>query len=80
MERSVILALAAVLLSLLGRVRPEAAILARVVLVFAGLKLLVEDFRVGRATTIVVALAVYGTAMVILARRRTSRPMLKESV
>ena len=80
MERSVILALAAVLLSLLGRVRPEAAILARVVLAFAGLKLLVDDFRVGRATTIVVALAVYGTAMVILARRRTSRPLLKENV
>lgn len=80
MERSVILALAAVLLSLLGRVRPEAAILARVVLAVAGLKLLVDDFRVGRATTIVVALAVYGTAMVILARRRTSRPLLKENV
>ena len=80
MERSVILALTAVLLSLLGRVRPEAAILARVVLAFAGLKLLVDDFRVGRATTIVVALAVYGTAMVILARRRTSRPLLKENV
>lgn len=80
MERSVILALTAVLLSLLGRVRPEAAILARVILAFAGLKLLVEDFRVGRATTIVVALAVYGTAMVILARRRTSRPLLKENV
>ena len=45
-----------------------------------GLKLLVDDFRVGRATTIVVALAVYGTAMVILARRRTSRPLLKENV
>jgi len=68
MERSVILALAAVLLSLLGRVRPEAAILARVVLAFAGLKLLVEDFRIGRATTIVVALAAYGTALVIIAR------------
>jgi hypothetical protein len=80
MERSVVLALAAVLLSLLGRIRPEATILARVVLVFAGLKLLVEDFRIGRATTIVVALAAYGTAMLIIARRRTPRSILKENV
>jgi hypothetical protein len=80
MERSVILALAAVLLSLLGHVRSEATILARVVLVFAGLKLLIEDFRIGRATTIVVALAAYGTAMLIIARRRTPHSILKENV
>ena len=82
MARSVILALAAVLLSLAGRVRPEAAILARVVLAVAGLKLLVDDFRIGRATTIVVALAAYGTAMLILARRRTvaSHSLMKENV
>ena len=79
MERSVILALAAVLLSLLGRVRPEATILARVVLAVAGLKLLVEDFRIGRATTIVIALAAYGTAMLIIARRRTPHSILKEN-
>jgi len=76
MERSVFLALAAVVLSMIGRVRPEAAILARVVVVLAGLKLLVDDFRIGRATTIVVALAAYGTAMVVIARR----PIKKENV
>lgn len=79
MERSVLLALTAVLLWLLGRVRAEAAMLARIVLAFAGLKLLVEDFPAGRATTIVVALAAYGTAMVMIARRRTLRPMMKEN-
>ena len=73
MERSVVLALAAVALSFLGGALPEAAILARIVLAFAGLKLLAEDFRAGRATTIVVALAAYGTAMVLIARRRTPR-------
>ncbi|HEX6642400.1 MAG TPA: hypothetical protein VF215_14875, partial [Thermoanaerobaculia bacterium] len=79
MERSVMLALAAVLLSLLGRALPEATILARVVLAFAGLKLLVEDFRIGRATTIVIALAAYGTAMLIIARRRTPHSITKEN-
>ena len=79
MERSILLALAAVLLALLGRIRPEAATLARVVLALAGLKLLIEDFRIGRATTIVLALAAYGTAMLIIARRRTPHSILKEN-
>lgn len=79
MERSVILALAAVLLSLLGRARAEATTLARVVLAVTGLKLLIEDFRIGRATTIVIALAAYGTAMLIIARRRTPHSILKEN-
>jgi hypothetical protein len=70
MERSVVLALAAVVLSLIGRVRREAAVLARIVLALAGLKLLVEDFRTGRATTIVVALAAYGIAMVVISLHR----------
>ncbi|MFL6248036.1 MAG: hypothetical protein ACJ74H_18580 [Thermoanaerobaculia bacterium] len=70
MERSVVLALAAVLLALLGIRYPEAAILARIVLGVGALKFLIDDFRTGRATTIVVALAAYGTAMVLIAQRR----------
>ena len=38
-----------------------------------------DDFRIGRATTIVIALAAYGTAMLIIARRRTPRSILKEN-
>jgi len=66
--RTAIIALAAVTLSLLRTV--EAATLARILLVIGGLKLLFDDMRLGRATTIVIALALYGGAMVIVARRR----------
>jgi hypothetical protein len=79
MERSVILALAAIALSLLGHLRAEAAILARVVLAVAGIKFLIEDFRAGHATTIVVALAAYGIAIVLVARRRTPHSLMKEN-
>jgi hypothetical protein len=79
MERSLAIAVTAVLLSVIGQVRPEAARLAPLVLVFGGIKLLVEDFRTGSAATIAVALAAYGTAMVIIARRRAPRLTLKEN-
>lgn len=70
MIRTAILAFAAIILSLLSGVVPEAAIAARIVLVIGGAKLLVEDLRGGQATTIVIALALYGGAMLIVARRR----------
>ena len=66
--RTAILAFAAIVLALLGRTMPEANIVARIVLVLGGVKLLVEDLRVGQATAIVVALSLYGGAMVIAAR------------
>lgn len=71
MERSIILAMAAVLLALRGAAWPESAVLARVVLVVAALKFLVEDLRNGQATTIFAALAAYGLALVIIARHPT---------
>ena len=70
MERSLIVAAAAVLLSLLGRFRIEAATLARIVLGFGALKFLIEDIRMARATTLGIALAAFGTAMVIVARSK----------
>jgi hypothetical protein len=70
LTRTAILAIAAVVLSIISRRIPEAVTIARVVLVIAGLKLLIEDLRFGQATTIVVALALYGGAMLIVARRR----------
>jgi hypothetical protein len=70
MIRTAILAIAAIILSLLARTLPEAAIVARVVLLLGGVKLLVEDLRVSQATAIVAALAFYGGAMVITARYR----------
>jgi len=79
MERSMAIAVTAVLLSLIGHVRTEAARLAPLVLVAGGIKLLIEDFRTGGAATIAVALAAYGTAMVIIARRRSPRLTLKEN-
>jgi hypothetical protein len=79
MERSVAIAVTAVLLSVLGQVRADAARLAPLVLVLGGIKLLVEDFRTGGAATIAVALAAYGAAMVIIARRRAPHLTLKEN-
>jgi hypothetical protein len=68
MIRTAIIALAAVALSLLPI--PEGSVIARVLLAIGGLKLLLDDLRAGQATAIVVALALYGGAMVIVARRR----------
>jgi len=67
MERSIVIALAAVALSLLPL--PEGGTAARLVLILGGIKLVAEDLRAGRAVTIVVALAAYGLAMLIIARR-----------
>jgi len=48
-----------------------------VVLVVGGMKLLVEDFVAGRPSTLVLSLAVYGTALIVaprLARRDSANP------
>lgn len=70
--RTFILATAAVLLSLLSGFVTEAKTIATMVLILGGVKLLVEDLRVGRAATVVVALALYGCALLIVARRRVN--------
>jgi hypothetical protein len=70
LDRTAILAVSAVVLSLLSRFLPEARTIAWTLIVLGGVKLLIEDLPVGRATTMVVALALYGGAMVIVARRR----------
>ena len=72
MQRSLLLAVIAVLLTLIARWRPEAAIAARIVLAFGALKLLVEDFRFGRAATIAAALVAYGTVLLIISRKGES--------
>ncbi|PYQ31782.1 MAG: hypothetical protein DMF56_01355 [Acidobacteria bacterium] len=72
MQRSLLLAVTAALLTLLARRHPEAAIAARIVLGFAALKLLVEDFRFGHAATIAVALVAYGTVLLIISRKGES--------
>ena len=72
MERSIVLAVAAVVLSLLPIA--EGATVSRLVLIFGAIKLVAEDMRAGRATMIVVALAAYGLAMLVIARRRAGAP------
>ncbi len=76
--RSALLALAAVALAIasLQRGRPEHLRLATAVLVLGGLKLLVEDLRVGSAVHLVFSLALYGSALIVvpaLARRARRR-------
>jgi hypothetical protein len=70
LNRTAILAVSAVVLSLLSRFLPEARTIAWTLIVLGGVKLLIEDLPVGHATTMVVALALYGGAMVIVARWR----------
>lgn len=70
MTRTVALSIAAIVLAGMGSRVDEARSLARILLVVGGAKLLVEDLTAGRAVAIVVALAVYGGAIVIVARRR----------
>jgi len=70
LNRTAVLAVSAVVLSLVSRFLPEARIMAWALLVLGGVKLIIEDLPAGHATTMVVALALYGGAMVIVARRR----------
>jgi len=73
MQRSIILALIAALLSFLGRMRPEAAIAARIVLGVAALKFLFDDLRLGHATTIAIALVAYGIVLLACPPYRRNR-------
>jgi hypothetical protein len=54
-------------LSLLGRRKQFAHLpwLVYTMLILGGLKLLLEDLRVGRATTLIVSLAAYGAALLL---------------
>lgn len=79
-EWTALLALTIAVLSLLASRIPEAATLARLLLIIAGIKVVVEDLRVGQATTLVASLALYGGAMLVFARRRPAGALNKEEV
>ena len=76
-ERTAVLAAMAVLLACLGRLEPlrQTTWLVYPVLVFGGLKLLVEDLPAGRPATLVLSFALYGGALILAPRlsRRVSR-------
>ena len=70
LARTGVLAVTATALALSGRwlhVR-EGPLIARALLVVGGLKLIAEDVRVGRAAILVVAFALYGGAMLVVAK------------
>ena len=72
--RSAVLAGSAILLALARSLggRPELSKFAALLLAAGGLKLLIEDLRVGSAGTLVFSLALYGGALILvpaLARR-----------
>lgn len=69
-EWTALLALTIAALSLLSGRVIEASMLARILLIVAGVKVIIEDLRVGQATTLVASLALYGGAMLLFARRR----------
>jgi len=71
LTRTAVLAFAAVVLSLLSRLLPTARTVAWALLVLGGVKLIIDDLPAGHATTMVAALALYGGAMLIVARRPT---------
>lgn len=79
LAKTIVLATIASALALLARftAAPGAIAIARSFLVLGGLKLAVEDVRIGRASVLVAAFAAFGTAMLIVARcarRHTSQP------
>ncbi|MGZ7042761.1 MAG: hypothetical protein ACXVH7_13295, partial [Thermoanaerobaculia bacterium] len=76
MTRTIVLSVAAVVLAAFGNKVREARTLAWILLVAGGAKLLLEDMRSGRAITIVVALAMYGGAMLLVARGR-QQPLIR---
>jgi len=69
LTRTAVLAFAAVVLSLLSRLLPTARTVAWALLMLDGVKLIIDDLPAGHATTMVAALALYGGAMLIVARR-----------
>jgi hypothetical protein len=72
--KTIILSAAAVALAVIARLPfgGELGWLAYPVLLACGLKILLEDFRVSRAAMLFVALGVYGTALILTARIRTT--------
>ena len=68
--RTVVIAVAAVMLAVLTRRRgfSEALWLAYAALAFGGVKLLLEDFPSSRPATLFIALAVYGVALMAVPR------------
>ena len=70
LSRTAVLAIGAALLAFVGRLLRvnDAVIIARVLLVLGGLKLIAEDVRVGPAAILVVAFALYGGAMLVVAK------------
>lgn len=79
-EWTALLALTIAVLSMLSSRIAEASALARLLLIIAGIKVVVEDLRVGQATTLVASLALYGGAMLVFARRRPAGAFNKEEV
>jgi hypothetical protein len=73
MARTAALAIAAVTLSFLAGFVAEGRTLAWIVLVLGGVKLLAQDLMTGNAVTLVVALTLYGGAIVLVARGRAAR-------
>lgn len=74
--KTVVLAVAAVVLALVARLPfgGELGWLAFPVLIAAGIKFVLEDFRVSTPSTLFIALAVYGTALILTARIRQGSP------
>jgi hypothetical protein len=70
--RTIILAAAAVALASIGRVwrMPEASQLAVATLVLTGAQVIAQELRTGTAAIMFIALAVYGSAMLAIARLR----------
>ena len=62
--RTAMFAGTAVIVSLL----PDARVLARLILIAGGAKIIVQDLRVANATSIVIALAMYGAAILFVSR------------
>jgi hypothetical protein len=68
--RTAVLAFSALVLAAMGRWKSlyEATLLVYPILVFGGLKLLVEDLRTGRPVTLFVSLVIYGSALIFAPR------------
>jgi hypothetical protein len=77
--RTIVLAVLAIVATLSGRLRRLGAVasLATALLVAGGIKLVLEDFRVTRPAAMVVALAVYGAALIFVSR--VGRRRVKDS-
>jgi hypothetical protein len=73
--KTIVLAGASVALALVARLPSggELGWLTMPALLAGGLKFVLEDFRVSKASMLFVALAVYGTALILTARIRTAR-------